>query len=115
MGRAHWRLAAWNQSIRFVSLIYEITEGFPETERFCLTQQMRRAAISVPSNIAEGAARGSRKEFARFLYIARGSLSELETQWVIAQELGYATTSAELNRHMDKLFAQIAGLIKSLN
>jgi len=72
-----------------VKLIYEATQGFPVEERFGLSQQMRRAAVSVPSNIAEGAARNGKREFANFIGIARGSLSELDTQCLIAVELGY--------------------------
>ncbi|HER24967.1 MAG TPA: four helix bundle protein [Candidatus Atribacteria bacterium] len=72
-----------------VSNIYRITESFPNKELYGLTNQIRRAAVSVPSNIAEGAARSSKKEFIQFLYIALGSLSELETQIIIANGLEY--------------------------
>ncbi len=68
--------------------IYEITSGYPKSELFVLVSQMRRAAISVPSNIAEGAARQSTKEFARYLQISSGSLSELETQLILSEQLG---------------------------
>ncbi len=69
--------------------IYEATASFPKEERFGLTQQLRRAAVSIPSNIAEGAARSSRKDFANYVRIARGSLAELETQLGLARDLGY--------------------------
>lgn len=72
-----------------VKSIYEITATFPSEERFGLAQQMRRAAVSVPSNIAEGAARAGPKEYAQFISIARGSLAELDTQLQIATLLGY--------------------------
>ena len=75
--RPHHELRVWRDAIDLVAKLYVLTAGFPADERFGLTAQMRRAAVSVPSNIAEGAARGSRKDFLRFLMIARGSLSEL--------------------------------------
>ena len=77
--RAHKKLDVWRDSVSLATHIYKITEKFPKAEVYCLTAQMRRAVISVPSNIAEGAARFSSKEFAQFLNIAGGSLSELDT------------------------------------
>ena len=85
----HYQLEVWKRSMRMVRSVYEVTARFPEDERFCLTSQMRRAAISVPSNIAEGAARSGNKEFVRYLIMARGSLMELDTQTWIAKDLGY--------------------------
>jgi four helix bundle protein len=76
----HKDLDLWKKSMNLVVLIYDITSKFPSDERFGLTSQMRRAAVSIPSNIAEGAARKGDKEFIQFLMIALGSLSELETQ-----------------------------------
>jgi len=87
--RNHKDLEVWKKSMDFVSNIYKITESFPNKEVYGLTNQIRRAAVSVPSNIAEGAARSSKKEFIQFLYIALGSLSELETQIIIANRLEY--------------------------
>ena len=75
--------------IELVEEVYKITANFPKEEIYGLTNQMRRASISIPSNISEGAARGSKKEFIKFLYIALGSLAELETQIVISEKLGY--------------------------
>jgi len=83
----HKDLEVWKKSMDLVSNIYKITEPFPNKELYGLTNQIRRAAVSVPSNIAEGAARSSKKEFIQFLYIALGSLSELETQIIIANSL----------------------------
>lgn len=85
----HKKLDLWNKAIELVVLIYELTKTFPNEERFGLTNQMRRAAISIPSNIAEGGGRQSDKENTHFLYIALGSLAELETQIIIAKKLEY--------------------------
>lgn len=93
----HKDLEVWKQSIDLVYTIYEITKQFPESEKFGLVNQMRRAAVSVPSNMAEGAGRLSTKEFIRFLNIANGSLSELETQLVIAVKLGFIDSSEALD------------------
>ena len=113
--RAHQDLLAWQESMALVREIYRLTARFPREELLVLTSQMRRAAISVPSNIAEGAARSSRKEFARFLAVARGSLSELDTQIIIAQELGYLGSSEALRDRVDGIFRLLAGLIASLS
>ena len=82
-------LDMWKVSRQFCSEIYIITSDFPEQERFGLTNQLRRAAVSVPSNIAEGCSRSSNKDFSRFLEIAIGSMYEIETQLLIASDLGY--------------------------
>jgi len=81
-------LEIWNIGIELVEELYKTTSSFPKDEIYGLTAQMHRAAISVPSNISEGAARNSNKEFIQFLYISLGSLAELETQIVIAHKLG---------------------------
>jgi four helix bundle protein len=94
--------------------VYQLTQAFPTSEIYGLTSQMRRAAVSVPSNIAEGAGRESDQDFARFLVIARGSLSELETQCHIAQRLGYAQQIENVFETIDKTFGQLGGLINSL-
>lgn len=83
----HKELKIWKESMDLVIKIYELTKSFPEDERFGLVSQMRRSALSVPSNIAEGAGRGGSREFARYLAIAKGSSSELETQLEIAFRL----------------------------
>lgn len=83
----HTELNVWKKSIALVSIIFEICEAMPNQHRYILCQQMQRAVISVPSNIAEGASRSSTKEFLRFLRIANSSLAELHTQLVITQEL----------------------------
>lgn len=94
--------------------IYQVTASFPNEEMYALTNQMRRAAVSIPSNIAEGAARTGDKEFLQFLSISRGSLSELETQLIIAMELGYMLESNEIMLKIDSLFGLLGGLMKSL-
>ena len=88
----HKDLEVWKLSIDLVLKVYESTKTIPAEEKFGLTSQMKRSAVSVPSNIAEGAGRSSTKEFIRFLDIANGSLSELETQLIIAQKLNYSET-----------------------
>ncbi len=87
--RPHERLDVWNKAIDFVTTVCRATESFPREEKFGLTSQIRRAAVSIPANIAEGAARDSKKEFAHFLSNAQGSAGELETELLIAQKLGY--------------------------
>jgi four helix bundle protein len=85
----HKELDVWKISVDFVVEIYKITKFFPKEELFALTQQMRRCAVSIPSNIAEGCSRKGSAETIQFLYIAIGSTSELETQLIIANKLGY--------------------------
>ena len=85
----HKELKVWQKSMEFVKNVYEITEQFPETEIYGLTSQLRRAAVSIPSNIAEGSARSSDRELIQFLYIAIGSMAEVETQLILARELGF--------------------------
>ena len=85
----HKDLDIWKLGIELVEKIYKITNSFPESEKFGLISQMQRAAVSYPSNIAEGAARDSSKENIHFLYFSLGSLSELETQCLISQRLGF--------------------------
>ena len=97
-----------------VKMIYTATSTFPKSEMYGLTSQMRRASVSIPSNIAEGAARTGTKEFLQFLSISRGSLSELETQVLIAKNLDYIKNEGEILKQIDKLFGLIGGLMNSL-
>jgi four helix bundle protein len=113
--RPHYDLDAWKEAIKLVKLVYKTTQSFPKEELYCLVTQMRRAAISIPSNIAEGAARTSPKEFARFISIARGSLSELETQILISVELGYIEKNNNLFSQVDKVSRIITGLHKKVS
>ena len=87
----------WKRSMDLVELIYKISAAFPNEERYGLTSQIRRAAVSVPSNIAEGAARRSDKEFIRFICIAMGSLSEIETQYQLAIRLEFIKETPDIN------------------
>ena len=115
MARKHHGLVVWQEAMALVQHVYELTAKFPDHERFALSSQMRRAAVSVPSNIAEGAGRHGAREFARFLLMARGSLSELETQVIISKNLGYVDSTREIEARIDKLFALLAGLLNSMN
>ena len=98
-----------------VSGVYQITRNFPKEELYGLTSQMRRAAVSIPSNLAEGAARTGQKEFAQFLSIAKGSLSELETQLLISADLGYLVRKHEIFQQVEKVSGLLSGLHRSLN
>lgn len=98
-----------------VETTYGFSRNFPDSEKFGLTLQIRRAAISVPPNIAEGAARRSTPEYLRFLSITRGSLSELDTQLQIATRHGLAEAPLELNELVDRVFSKLNALIRSLD
>ena len=106
----HKDLRVWQQSIEMVTSIYKMTMTFPKDEVFGLVSQMRRAAVSVPSNIAEGYARGSDKEKLHFLRISSGSMSEIETQLMLSLNLGYIGQDA-----YDILSEQITSVWKQLN
>ena len=111
--RPHRRLLAWQENMKLAAEAYALTNRLPAEERFALTNQMRRAAVSIPSNIAEGAARGSKKEFARFLGLPRGSLSELDTQITLAKNLGFVTDTADIEDQVNRVYRLINGLISS--
>ena len=116
MGRSYRELIAWQKGMKLVTEIYSATQLFPSTELYGLTSQLRRAAVSVPSNIAEGQARFSQKEFHHFLSQARGSLVEIETQILIARELKYLTSGKTegLLAKADELGRILNGLIGSI-
>jgi four helix bundle protein len=110
-------LKVWQLGVEISLTVYRITNEFPRSEIYGLTSQLRRAAVSIPSNIAEGHSRGQTKDFVRFLSISRGSVAELETQLLIAERLGY-TSSANLETIMGMLNEEsrmLAGLRRSLN
>ena len=106
-------LDAWSLTYALCQRVYEITDGFPDSERFGLVTQMRRCAVSVPSNIAEGWGRRDRRDFNRFLRIAQGSLCELDTQTSLAQDFGYADDPG-LSDEIRRCQRVIAGLMRSL-
>jgi four helix bundle protein len=109
-------LLAWQKAMSLVTSTYVLSKTFPEDERFGLTSQMRRSAISIPSNIAEGQGRLSKKEFRQFLALARGSLFELETQMRLATTFSYVNESSlkEFLRQSGEVARLINGLIASL-
>jgi four helix bundle protein len=114
--KPHKSLEAWKQAIELTVRIYQLTERLPKGEQFGLTAQMRRAAVSVASNIAEGAARKTKKEFMRFLHTAQASLAELDTQVFICMKLEYFTDDDihQLDEEMERESKLITGLIKFL-
>ena len=113
-GRGHYDLDAWKYSRELVSTIYRLTQTFPREEQFGLAAQMRRASVSIPSNIAEGAARSGSREYAHFLNLARGSLSELETQLFIATDLGYLDSDHLVFPMIDRVSKLVTGLHKAI-
>ena len=115
MDKPHKKLDVWKVSMQLSRTIYRLTAGFPSEQRFGLTSPMRRAAVSVPSNLAEGAARTSNNEFRNFLSIARGSLSELDTQLDLSEQLGFITeqSRSELDRLMTRIDKMLYALYQS--
>lgn len=106
-------LIVWQKSRELVHHIYLLTQKLPVSELYCLTNQIRRAVISIPSNIAEGYGRGADKEFIFFLKIAKGSASELETQLILCQDLHYLTEdeTEEAMRLIDEVVRMLGTLI----
>ena len=115
--RSYRDLEVWKLSIDFVKKVYQVTHNFPDSEKFGLINQIRRAAVSIPSNIAEGQGRNSTKEFKQFLAISLGSLAELETQLIIAKEIEYLTQDGldALLSPLDRIRKMIKGLSKGLS
>lgn len=106
----HKDLDVWKRSVELVTTVYLVTSEFPKEEIFGLTNQIRRASVSIPSNIAEGAARNSDKVFVHFLYIALGSHQELDTQLLIAKNLNYLSSN-----HYDKVNSEVETIGRQLN
>jgi four helix bundle protein len=117
MGRSYKDLIAWQKAMELVTASYRHTSSFPKEELFGLTSQLRRAAVSTPSNIAEGQGRLSQKEFRYFLGQSRGSLMELETQFQIAQNLAFIneTKTADLLKSCAELGRVLDGLLTSVS
>lgn len=115
MEKPHKRLEVWQRSVDFAIEIYRVTGQFPADERYGLVSQMRRASVSIPSNLAEGAARGT-NEFIQFVRIAIGSASELDTQLEICHRLNYLSNDAyhQLNDRLTQIDRMLNGLRKSL-
>ena len=111
--RSYKELDVWKKGIDIVDLIYEITDRFPDREKYGLAIQMQRAAVSIPSNIAEGRRRGSKKEFRRFLLISFGSGAELETQVALSKRLGVAKNSSF--ETIDQLLAEVMMMLNRMN
>ena len=114
MEKPHKKLNVWKTAMQLVVEVYRLTESFPPRETYNLTSQIRRASVSIPSNIAEGAARQTRKEFINYLHTAQGSLSELDTQLEIAVRLGYLEKKdcETLDDQMQQIDKMITGLIR---
>ena len=108
----HHDLDVWKRSISYVTKIYELTETFPSEGRFGLISQIRRSAISIPSNVAEGAARRFDKEFLQFLYIFLGSVAKLGTQLIISNNLKFMESSDQLLSELNEIKKMTLGLIE---
>ncbi|MFH1296228.1 MAG: four helix bundle protein [Bacteroidota bacterium] len=114
--KSHKDLVVWQNAITLVTEIYQLSKHFPKEELYGLTSQLRRSAISVPSNISEGAARNQSKEFVRFLQISLGSLAELETQLIVSLNLRFIDEESwqEFENKIKVIRVQLSGLIKAI-
>jgi four helix bundle protein len=113
MGHAFRELKVWQKSIELTVLVYEFTRSFPKEETYGLMSQMRRASVSIPSNIAEGSARGTSRDFRHFVRLAQGSNCELQTQLVIADRLGFGLE--ETRETLDCLACEIGRMLSGLS
>ena len=110
----HRELVAWQEAVRLVEMIYRKTADFPKEEAFGLTAQLRRTAVSIPSNIAEGAGRNSSRELAQFLGVASGSRAELDTQLFIAVRLGLIEAESEIITQLERVGRLLTALRRSI-
>jgi four helix bundle protein len=115
--KSHTDLDVWKKAVDLAAEVYKATASFPTEEKYGLVSQMRRAAVSIASNIAEGAARTSRREFMQFLSIASRSASELNTQFIISRRvaIGDDHTLAQLEQNLFRVSQMIQGLLRSIN
>ena len=115
--KSHKDLNVWQKSMELVLDIYKTTNSFPKEEIYGLTNQIRRAAVSIPSNIAEGSARNHDKELTQFLYISLGSCAEIETQIILSKDLQYINleTYDKIDKSIKDIRNMLIGLIKSVN
>ena len=111
--KGHKDLDVWKKSINLATEIYKVTESFPKEEIYGLISQIRRSVVSISANIAEGAARNSKKEFIQFLYISLGSVAELETELLIAKNIGYLKNDNIFER-IKVIRKMLSGLINSV-
>lgn len=107
-------LVAWQKSYQVVLEVYRLTRDFPREEQYCLVSQVRRSALSVPCNLAEGWGRGTTADYLRFAQIARGSANELQTQMWVARDLGYLRPDHPVHAEIEEVQRILAGLIRSL-
>jgi four helix bundle protein len=107
-------LEVWKNGIQLAKNIYQLTETFPNHELYALTSQLRRASVSVPSNISEGYVKNSTKDFIHFLYISLGSLAEIDTQLQLAKELNYVENIEEFRNFIEIQMKQIRSFINAL-
>jgi len=114
MDKPHKKLDLWNAAMELAVTVYKITELFPKEERYSLTDQIRRAVSSVPGNVAEGAARQTKKEFINYLHMAQGSLSELDTHLELSRRLGYLAQESwpSLDKQVERIDKMLSGLIR---
>jgi four helix bundle protein len=114
--RPHEKLDVWKKAVEFVVAVYRAADDFPKDERFGLISQLRRASVSIPANIAEGAGRKSYKEFAHFLSTSQGSASEVDTELLIAHRLGYLESARylQLRSYLDEIGRMLTGLSQHL-
>lgn len=116
MLRSYQDLKVWQKAFALCVRVYEVTRVFPAEERFGLTSQMRKSAVSIPSNIAEGYARGTTRDYVRFLNIANGSVAELETQLMLARTLKFSNSQSlgSLLADLDEIERMLGSLVRSL-
>ena len=112
--KTHKDLDVWKLGISLVKDVYILTSQFPKSENYGLSSQMQRCSVSIPSNIAEGAARQGKKEYIHFLYISLGSLAELETQIIIAKEVSYTNDILYFEKNIEELRRKLLGFINYL-